>query len=89
MLPPTAWDMDPSCASAGSAVPLTWEFDSLVALVFRDNPEHVRARRCHRKLIDVERDAPLSKWREIGEFETLKDCQAAYSKSLAPGPDSR
>ena len=37
----------------------------------------------------VASDAPLSEWRQIGEFETLLECKRGYENNLNPPPNEK
>jgi hypothetical protein len=84
MMPPLRADLDQTCTSQGigfAASDLFW------ALVAWRNPKVINSIRCDPLRSQAATDAPLSRWKQIGEFETLAACRAAYEKQQAPVPN--
>ncbi len=69
MLPPTAADLDGACNHQS----LFWS----AMRMFASEITHIsETKRCHQLRHQVATDAPFSKWKQIGEFETLAECRA-------------
>jgi hypothetical protein len=49
-------------------------------------PKEINAIRCDPLRSEAAVEAPLDQWQQIGEFETLAACRAAYEKQQAPAP---
>jgi len=75
MVPPTQEQLDSTCRGGPSVM------DHMVALIGRDSADKVHMRRCDREGIEVALDAPLSRWNQSGEFETLKKCKVEQQKT--------
>ena len=74
---PTAADLDSTCPSllrgpSGLAIS-----DIVIGTLTLREPGRVNARRCDIASRQVEIDAPLSRWIELDQFESLAACQAA------------
>jgi hypothetical protein len=88
MMPPMQVDLDSSCM--GDSI-----FGFTVSDVFRailgrmvcsenqhcvKNPNEAHNFRCHSLEDEVARDTPFGNWHQVGEFETLGGCEAAYAE---------
>jgi hypothetical protein len=81
MVPPNACDLSSACT--GSSI-----FWSAVESFRSQTPSNRQSEFVWRDRLNNELvfDAPLSKWHQIGEFETLAECRSRYNENLKPLP---
>lgn len=75
MYPPMQADSDRSCN--GNHVPAV--SDLFWALITWRNFGEVNMIRCNELRHQVAPDSPISKWEQVGEFETLEGCHSQYA----------
>jgi hypothetical protein len=84
MMPPTREALDSNCApgNAWTAFRVYKDILSMVAPAAADRADAAKVKQCDREGIVIADDAPLSRWNQGGEFETLAACKAEQQKPL-------
>jgi hypothetical protein len=83
MVPPTQEALDSNCAgNAWTAFRVYKDFLSMVAPAAADRADAANVKQCDREAIVIAPDAPLARWSQRGEFETLTACEAEQQKPL-------
>jgi hypothetical protein len=84
MLPPTQEALDSNCGlgDTWTAFRVYKDILSLVAPNAAERAETANIEQCDREGIVIANDAPLSRWNQGGEFETLAACEAERQKPL-------
>jgi hypothetical protein len=86
MMPPMAGDLDLTCQDHRMFA----ISDFAVGLTTWTSPRTTNKRRCDELRHSPNQEVPLRSWKQVGEFESLTACQAAYDKEqLGSGPPAK
>jgi hypothetical protein len=84
MVPPTQEALDSNCGlgDTWTAFRVYKDILSLVAPNAAERADRANIQQCDREGIMIAADAPLARWSQGGEFETLAACEAEQRKPL-------
>jgi hypothetical protein len=84
MLPPTKEALDSDCGRGDTwtAFRVYKDILSMVAPASADRADSANVKQCDREGIIIADDAPLARWNQGGEFETLTACEAEQQKPI-------